>query len=112
MPFYQKKPVVIEAMRFTEKDNAAYEEFIEWLARNDIPYVMWKSIERVETDDLPMPTKGWTAKYLDGTIHIITLEGLMKVNEGDYVIKGIEGEFYPCKPSIFEATYEALHGTN
>lgn len=37
---------------------------------------------------------------------IDTLEGVMTANEGDYIIKGIQGEYYPCKPDIFEATYE------
>lgn len=37
-----------------------------------------------------------------------TLEGTMEVSEGDYIIKGIKGEFYPCKPDIFEQTYEVV----
>jgi hypothetical protein len=41
-------------------------------------------------------------------IEIPTLEGVMRANYGDYIIKGVQGEFYPCKPDIFEATYEAL----
>ncbi len=40
--------------------------------------------------------------------HIHTLEGPMHVSDGDWIIKGIAGEFYPCKPDIFEATYEAV----
>ena len=40
--------------------------------------------------------------------YIPTLEGRMKVSDGDYVIKGVQGEFYPCKPDIFEATYEEV----
>lgn len=40
--------------------------------------------------------------------HIHTLEGVMTVSEGDWIIKGIKGEFYPCKPDIFEATYEKV----
>lgn len=39
-------------------------------------------------------------------IKIETLEGIMRGNLGDYIIKGVQGEFYPCKPDIFEATYE------
>ena len=41
-------------------------------------------------------------------IEIETLEGLMKASFGDYIIKGIKGEFYPCKPDIFQATYEEV----
>ena len=43
-----------------------------------------------------------------GYIEIETLEGYMKASFGDYIIKGIKGEFYPCKPDIFEATYEEV----
>lgn len=39
---------------------------------------------------------------------ILTLEGVMYANDGDYIIKGVQGEFYPCKPDIFEATYEEI----
>jgi hypothetical protein len=42
----------------------------------------------------------------DCSVHIKTLEGVMVVSTGDYVIKGVQGEFYPCKPDIFEMTYE------
>jgi hypothetical protein len=41
-------------------------------------------------------------------INIPTLEGVMRASEGDYVIKGIKGEFYPCKPDIFDSTYEMV----
>lgn len=44
----------------------------------------------------------------DLELYIGTLEGDMHVTPGDYVIRGVQGEFYPCKPDIFEATYEAL----
>lgn len=42
----------------------------------------------------------------DRTVSISTLEGVMRCDVGDYVIKGVSGEFYPCKPEIFTATYE------
>lgn len=46
---------------------------------------------------------GW---YMEtGGIHIPTMEGVMIASPGDWIIKGIKGEFYPCKPDIFEATY-------
>lgn len=41
-----------------------------------------------------------------GEIDLSTLEGTMRANLGDWIIKGVKGEFYPCKPDIFEATYE------
>ena len=43
-----------------------------------------------------------------GGFYIPTLEGNMKANIGDYIIKGINGEFYPCKPDIFDKTYEEV----
>jgi len=45
--------------------------------------------------------------YPDSTIGIKTLEGNMRANIGDWIIRGIKGEFYPCKPDIFEQTYES-----
>jgi len=42
------------------------------------------------------------------TILILTLEGMMEAQAGDYIIKGINGEFYPCKPDIFKKTYEEI----
>jgi hypothetical protein len=44
----------------------------------------------------------------DNNTFIKTLEGELKVNDGDWIIKGIQGELYPCKPDIFEATYEKV----
>jgi len=41
-----------------------------------------------------------------GELHILTLEGEMKVSNGDVIIKGVQGEFYPCKPDIFKDTYD------
>ena len=82
---YRKKPVVIEAMKYTGKN------FTECLC--------WTSNVSMESalglNDIPgMP------------LFIHTLEGDMEANIGDYIIKGVKGEFYPCKPDIFEATYE------
>jgi hypothetical protein len=53
-----------------------------------------------------------TSKYLGSEGHyyliIPTLEGKMRASKGDWIIKGVKGEFYPCKPDIFEATYEPV----
>jgi hypothetical protein len=46
----------------------------------------------------------------DFAFHIHTLEGVMEAMPGDWIIKGVKGEFYPCKPDIFAATYEAVGG--
>ena len=84
---YRKKPVVIEAIQFI--DNA--DRIIE------IQEFMGGDTIRVNYEDKNNP-------YLK----IETLEGIMKAPVGDYIIKGVNGEFYPCKPDIFEKTYERV----
>jgi hypothetical protein len=81
MPKYRKKPVVIEAVKWTGEDNCL--EVFEFLG-----------LEHSE-DEMD-----------HSEIHIDTLEGTMTAQQGDWIIKGVQGEFYPCKPDIFEATYE------
>lgn len=83
MPFYTKKPVTIEARRFLS-DTAA--EVADWCGGDVIGD---------GEDGIPV--------YLD----INTLEGIMRANLGDYIIKGVRGEFYPCKPDIFYDTYSS-----
>ena len=77
---YRKKPIVIDA--------------ILWNGRNS-----WEVIDFINNETLYLFTE-------QDTLRINTLEGCMKVNLGDYIIKGVNGEFYPCKPDIFEKTYE------
>ncbi len=85
MPLYRKKPVIIEARCFTGHNGAAIGD--------------WASDHGVQCDLWP--------DHLD----IRTLEGVMRVDPGDWVIKGVKDEFYPCKPHIFEATYELETGS-
>lgn len=83
---YRKKPVVIDAVQFTgTKDN-----FDELLKFTGSGVIMWE--ERF----------GDTVN----SIGIKTLEGTMKASVNDFIIKGVNGEYYPCKPDIFEKTYE------
>ena len=84
---YRKKPVVIEAMRYTITDRAAV---IAWCGAQS---------EAINDDGAPYQLKN---------IRITTLEGVMMAEPGDWIIKGVEGEFYPCKPNIFEKTYEPV----
>ena len=77
---FKKKPVVIEAVRYVGENYSEIKEFC--------PKVM---------------TNTWHL-YLS----IPTLEGLMRADVGDWIIKGVAGEFYPCKPDIFEQTYEPV----
>jgi hypothetical protein len=87
---FRKKPVVIEAALF---DGHNYREIEKW-AENKVTV----SPVLEPTDYNPHGV------YLQ----IETLEGLMTAIPGDWIIKGIKGEFYPCKPDIFEATYEEV----
>ena len=77
MAKYRKKPVVIDAIQWTGENRQEIREF----ARNCVDFV-------------------------SDTVIIDTLEGTMRADEGDYIIRGIQGEYYPCKPDIFEETYE------
>jgi hypothetical protein len=83
---YRKKPIVIDAMRF---DGDNYNAVFAWIDEQDDP-------PPVSTD----------AEH--GGIAIETLEGVMVANKGDWIIRGVKGEIYPCKPDIFEMTYEAV----
>ena len=85
---YRKKPVVIEAMQW-DGAAAGATPIIDWILATG---------ERARRES-PLP--GSPAR-----IAIDTLEGTMHATEGDYVIRGVVGEFYPCKPEIFAATYE------
>ncbi len=91
-----KKPVTIQAMLF-DGDNAATHAVYRWVEANTQGSYDYLGDER--------PEHGVSIDPADGAMVIHTLEGEMKVSRGDYVIRGVQGEFYPCKPDIFEATY-------
>lgn len=82
MTKYRKKPVVIEAHRVPFLDELPSDELFEFLAEGHLDF-----------DDA-------------GCVPIKTLEGTMLAQRGDWIIKGVEGEYYPCKNSVFEATYD------
>ena len=92
MAKYRKKPVIIEAIQFIDRPEKMY-ELAEFLPDGIAP----ETIEAVGNE-----------KFDKVIIRIPTLEGEMIANEGDWIIKGINGEFYPCKPDIFEQTYERV----
>jgi hypothetical protein len=94
---YRKKPVVIEAFQMTEARRLSNDEWPPWL------HWAWQR-ERFEANSL-YPTEEGKG---DGTLSIRTLEGQHLVSWGDYIIQGIQGELYPCKPDIFEASYDSL----
>jgi hypothetical protein len=63
--------------------------------------------EQFFQDSIPWP-EGVQIQGADGAVCIKTLEGWLRVSDGDYIITGVKGERYPCKPDIFEMTYEAV----
>ena len=91
---FTKKPVVIEAFQMTEERRASNADWPEWMHR------AWQ-LDREAPGSL-YPTEEGTG---DGTLSIGTLEGPLLVSWGDWIIRGVQGELYPCKPDIFEATY-------
>ncbi|SDK79993.1 hypothetical protein [Arthrobacter sp. ok362] len=99
---YRKKPVVIEAMQWRGGPSEA-SEVIDWMLATGETGVRWheKQPEPIGPDGMPLPT-------LPQHIAIDTLEGTMRADVGDYVIRGVQGEFYPCKPDIFAKTYEVV----
>ena len=92
MTLYRKKPVVIEAIKLTA-DN--YDEVERFVGVN--------SFNRAYTNEVD-----FIRKENPIGIHIKTLEGTIIASNGDYVIKGVAGEFYPCKPDIFAETYDKV----
>lgn len=88
MAFYKKKPVVIEAFQWTGDEH-----------QKEDP--VW-AVEAIKSGK--MYYQGGENPYLT----IETLEGNHRVDFGDYIIKGIKGELYPCKPDIFALTYEQV----
>lgn len=87
---FRKKPIVIEAVQFTGSN------LFECLRFMKMSEAVVNNLELHATDS-PI-------------IH--TLEGEMSTSVGDWIIRGIKGEFYPCKPDIFAATYDAVDGAS
>lgn len=80
MPMFRKKPVVIEAWQFDGS---------------------WASATAIVAQSKAISFSSFSG------LQIKTLEGTMLADPGDWIIKGVKGEFYPCKPDIFAATYDA-----
>jgi hypothetical protein len=87
MAKFRKKPVVIEAWQFTGQGRW---EWPEWLKGHPTAALLIHE------------------KYATPWISIDTLEGRMRADVGDWIIQGVKGEVYPCKPDIFAATYEEV----
>ncbi len=95
MPKFRKKPIEIEAFQMTEerrRDNSEWPNWLHeaWNGEAGKEGSLWPAV--VGTDD--------------GTLMIGTLESPHEVTWDDWIIRGVKGELYPCKPDIFEATYD------
>ena len=96
---FRKKPVVIEAFRMTKERRLDSTEWPHWLKtawRKNLP----------ETGALFCAPDGCVEGEEATPLFIRTLEGTMKVDWDDWIIQGVEGELYACKPGIFAKTYE------
>lgn len=89
---FRKKPVVIDAEQFNGMSGA----------------IAGGIVHRVVNYGTPKADDDTSASWLDGKYWVQTLEGPLIVSRGDWIIRGVKGEFYPCKPDIFEATYEKV----
>jgi len=87
MSKFRKKPVIIEARPLTD-DNGG--EIVRWIGGGAVL------------------RGGPEGGSYGGSVLIPTLEGTMEAKPGDWIIRGVQGEFYPCKPQIFAATYEPV----
>lgn len=96
---FRKKPVIIEAIQLNN-NFASIKAVEEFMSGKEVDLVSRMSEDKWDTYMSMLHEHG-------GRI-IHTLEGNHKASWGDWIIKGIQGEFYPCKPDIFEATYELV----
>lgn len=94
---YRKKPVVIEAFQYDG----------DLKGKDGNYYVPDWAVKAFEDGVLHYPLPG-SPLHPPCELYVKTLEGDMHVSIGDYVIRGVNGELYPCKPDIFEKTYEAV----
>lgn len=108
---YRKKPVSIEAMRFAGPSSQAH-ALTCWMEEHGYPGLVGDALDppslRYRGEDDIWPDTGWWIDPGTGELMIRTLEGDMRVSLGDWVIRGVQGEFYPCKPDIFGATYDPV----
>lgn len=97
MSLFRKKPIVIEAVQFASEPDRELVGF----ALGDEPE--WYRVARTIDG-----TDEGSIAYRDGFLFIHTTEGVMRADYDDWIIRGIKGEIYPCKPDIFAATYEPV----
>lgn len=96
---YRKKPVAIEAMQLAGAESDFHAVY-QWVEAN--------THGSFDPLDELLPADGVAIDPETGFLLIATLEGVMHAKPGDWIIRDVQGEFYPCKPDIFAATYELL----
>lgn len=87
MAKYRSLPRTVDAIRIPGPDDEVGADFQRWIDENN--FVNWTSGK-------------------DGSIEVNTLHGWVTAEPGDWIVKGVKGDFYPVKPATFEATYEAI----
>lgn len=88
---FKSKPVTIEAVQYTAQ--------------------LWQDVVHHNLGEIEAFCPVAKFDAFSGSLYIETLEGTMRALPGDWIIKGLKGEFYPCKPDVFEAKYEPLSET-
>lgn len=90
MAKYRTKPVVIEAIQFSDRISEIDGPEPDW-------YTAARTIDAADVGSI---------RYVERRLEIRTLEGVMTASPGDWIVRGVKNELYPCKPDIFAATYE------
>lgn len=109
---YTKLPVEIEAVQYEAGSDVEYSDvgnasdIIDWVLRNGGTAQYW--CVPIDASDTTFECTPESVDRHD--LRIKTLEGEMIVSDGDYVIRGVNGEFYPCKPDVFAKTYRESFG--
>ena len=96
---FRKKPVEVQAAQLAGSDGDVHAVY-KWVEANT-----QGSFDPRVAD---VPASGVSIDPSTGFMLIATMEGVMQAKPGDWIIRGVQGEFYPCKPDIFAATYEAV----
>ncbi len=101
MAKFRKKPVVIDAVRFIDQPTETNESCYDGSECGEPHW--YRAARTMELGEVG------AINYSDeGVLMIHTLEGIMRAEPGDWIIRGVAGEVYPCKPDIFEKTYEKV----
>lgn len=96
---YRKMPVVVEARQLAGSNGDMHAVY-QWIEAN--------TQGSFDPLDDQVPASGVSIDPATGFMLIATLEGVMQAKPGDWIIRGVQGEFYPIKPDIFADTYEAV----